>query len=461
MNDQEHNHKETTHMQWLFPISLFLGITFLLLAPVSLISAEHIVAAYYENFSQYRPPAGNRQPFSPKMIDTNILTDLYYAFAGFGYVTKSVNPSNPHLTGDFTIQPMEGNDQSVLYPQILKLKQESKNGLRTFLSIGGWNFNDPNDSEGMGKNTYRLFSEMVSNSANRKQFIDSAIAYAHRYGFDGIDIDWEYPGDVSRGGTIDDFNNFIEFLKECSAAFSQAEPRLYLSYAAPPFVPVGLPKNFQEDPDSYFKWLAQCAQYLDRMNVMAYDYHGPFDDPKITGANSPLNRDTNPKSNFYIAKTLENYLNNGVPANKIVLGMPTFGHSFAGVTGLSSMDNGPGKLFQTAGAPGPSTGHAGLLAYFEISDMIKQKHLTFGADPVTSTAYGYHISHQTWVSFDTPDTIKLKAQMALDKNLRGVMFWAVDMDEYQWEPRYPNIRNAWNVFQLPSKDLLQIEKSID
>lgn len=416
-------------------------------------SSKHkVIAAYYENFSVYRPPVGNRPPFSPKMIDTDILTDLYFAFAGFGYVTKSVNPANPHLNGNFTIEPMQKEDQTILYPQILELKKSSKNGLRTFLSIGGWNFNDPQDAEGTGKYTYLLFSQMVSNQVFRKQFIDSSIAYAHRYGFDGIDIDWEYPGDLTRGGSIEDFDNFLLFLKECSSAFASANPRLYLSYAAPPFVPIGLPKKFQDEPDIFFKWLAQCSNYLDHLNVMAYDYHGPFDIPKITGVNAPLNRDTNPKSTLYIEKTLQNYLNNGVPADKIILGIPIFGHSYAGVSGLSKNDHGPGKPFQHAGSPGPSTNHAGLLAYFEISDMIKRGQLNFAADTVTSTGYGYHISMQSWVSFDTPETTKLKAQKALDQNLKGVMFWAVDLDEYHWDPKYPNIRSAWDLFHPKTRN---------
>lgn len=423
-----------------------------LLIAVSQVTANSlssfVVGAYYENYSQYWPPSGNRKPFSLSLIDTNILTDLNYAFAIFGFVTKSVNPSNPHLTEDFTIQPTEVNDQSVLYPQLLKLKQVSKNGLRVFLTIGGWNFNDPNDPQGTGKYTYRLFSRMISNSANRKQFIDSAINYAHRYGFDGIDLDWEYPGDLSRGGSIDDFNNFIEFLKECSEAFTKTNPPLYLSYDAPPSVPSGLPKSFQDEPNAFFRWIAQCAPYLDHINILAYDYHDPFNIPKITGANAPLNRDTNPESPYYIAKTLDNYLNNGVPANKIVLGMPIFGHSYAGVSGLTSGDAGPGKLFETAGIPGPSTKRAGLLSYYEISDMIADKLLSFGTDNVTSTAYGYNIQGQKWVSFDTPDTIKLKVEMALQRKLKGVIFWSVDMDEYQWEPKFPNIRIAWGVFTI-------------
>jgi len=410
----------------------FLYIFSLLLLVIPIDASERIVAAYYENYAHYRPALKERPAFSLSSINTDLLTDLYYAFAGF--------------SNDFKIQPMQENDKSVLYPQILKLKQNAKNNLRVFLCIGGWNFNNPDDPEGVGAHTAPLFSQMVSNPANRKQFIDSAIDYAHLYGFDGIDIDWEYPGDLQRGGTAADLDNFIEFLKECSAAFGKTTPALYLSFAAPAHVPFGLPQNWRDDPQRYFRWIAQCAPYVDRINLMAYDYHGPFDIPKITGANAPLSRDTDPKSPLCIAKSVENYLNNGVPANKIVLGMPAFGHSFAGVSDLSPEDSGPGKPFSTAGDPGPSTQLAGLLAYFEVSDKIAKGEFSFGTDAVTHTAYGYHLSSQQWASFDTPETIKLKAQLALDKNLKGVFLWAVDMDEYHWEPKYPLLHSAWSVF---------------
>lgn len=410
-------------------------------------SNSAVVATYYENYAQYRPGINQRPPFSLSMIETDLITDLYYAFAGLGYVTKSVNPENPHFTGDFTIQPTQAQDESVLYPQALKLKQSARGSLKLFLCVGGWNFNDSNDPEGTGSFTYKLFSQMVSKAENRKQFIDSAVEYLHRFGFDGLDIDWEYPGDITRGGNPEDFSNFVTFLTECKTAFERTNPPLLLSYSAPAFVPVGLPQAYRDAPQKFFRWLAECAEHLDRINIMAYDYHGPFDRPKITGANSPLSRDTKSESTLFIAETLRNYLNNGVPADKMVLALPAFGHSYAQVLHLSENDSGPGKPFETPGAPGPATHLAGFLAYFEIADMLAQKKLFLGADKITSTAFAYQIADQKWVSFDTPETIKLKAQMAQDKRLKGIALWAIDLDEYYWQPRFPNLRSASKVFK--------------
>lgn len=437
-------------MQWLILLSCSLfSLIHVELLVATETSSSYVVAAYYENYSGHLTPTENRPAFAPAMIDPNILTDIYFAFASFGYISKAVDPTNPHLTGDYTIQPTEKNDQTELYPQIMALKKRSKNGLRIFLSIGGWNFNDPQDKEGVGDKTYRLFSQMVAVSANRKQFIDSAIEYAHKYGFDGIDIDWEYPGDLKRGGTPDDFNHFLTFLQECSKAFNETTPPLLLSIATPATVPSNLPSRFHDEPSTFFKWLAQCAQYVDRLNIMTYDYHGPFDVPKITGVNTPLYRDTNPKSSNYIAKTLQNYLENGVPAKKIVMGLATFGHSYAGVAELSLQSHGPGKPFETGGSPGLSTNQVGFLSYFEIIDMLTQKKIIGSLDKTTMTAQGYDLPTKFWVSYDNPDTIKEKARMALKQNLKGVMFWSVNMDEYHKELKYPNIYSAWKIFYPP------------
>ncbi len=422
----------------------------LIATSVQLLAANSnpVVGAYYENWSQYRPPSQGRSTFFPNLIDPTIITDLYYAFAVFGFVTKSIDPQNPHLTGDYTVQPVEWNDQSVLYPEVMALKKINPN-LRNILSIGGWSFNDPKDP--MGQYTYKLFSEMASTPENRNNFITSAIAYAHKYGFDGIDIDWEYPGDSTRGGNPEDFDNFFALLQEFYSASKSANPSLILTYASPAIVPTNVPEPYQSNPSLYFEWLAKCAPYLDRFNLMAYDYHGPFDVPALTGVNAPLTRDSDPKGTKYIAETIANYVNNGVPASKIVLGMPTYGHSYAGVSSMTDADNGPGKPFTSAGPAGPSTGSPGLLAYFEIADMTATSQLIFASDVPTRTAYGYNLSKQEWVSFDTPDTIALKVQFAIENDLLGGMFWAVDDDEYQWGTKYPNIRQGYSLF-YPSKE---------
>lgn len=428
-------------MKYKGSIQVFITLSFLLIFS-NLEAKPFHVGAYYQNYSQHFTPTAGRPPFSPEKIDPGMITELYFAFACIGYITKAIDPENPRLTGDFTIQPTEPNDHTTLYPAVIALKKRSPS-LKVMLSIGGWNLNNPADPN-LGQYTYQIFSQMISSKENRKQFIDSAISIAHQYGFDGIDIDWEYPGDLTRGSNETDLNLFEEFLHECSTAFKAANPPLLLGHAVPAAVPYGLPEKYRNEPKLYFQMIARWAQWLDTINIMAYDYHVPHGNPMITGVNAPLSRDTAPESPYYIAKTLDNYLGNGVPAEKLVLGLPIYGHSFSGVKGAE-----PGQPYSAPGAPGPYTKEEGLLSYLEISDSLLHHQLEGTFDSVTSTMISYN-RDGLWISHDNPKTIELKVKMAKDRGLKGVYFWAIDLDEYYWLPVYPNIRAAKNALSVSS-----------
>jgi chitinase len=159
------------------------------------------LVGYFENWAQYRP-AGNGQ-FFPDQIDPILFTHINFAFGLLGFVTWSVDPTanrtgDQRYTGDYTIQPIEWNDQCKLYPALQALKQRNPS-LKTLLSIGGWSINSCDDMPASGNPhpygpyTCQLFSKMASTPEGRSQFIKSAIAYAGKYGFDGIDIDWSTP----------------------------------------------------------------------------------------------------------------------------------------------------------------------------------------------------------------------------------------------------------------------------
>ena len=66
-----------------------------------------------------------------------------------------------------------------LYAKVVALK---KHGIKVLIALGGWN-----DSAG-GK-----YSVMVNNPASRRRFIENAVIFINQYGFDGLDLDWEYP----------------------------------------------------------------------------------------------------------------------------------------------------------------------------------------------------------------------------------------------------------------------------
>ncbi|KAF5244120.1 hypothetical protein FANTH_7875 [Fusarium anthophilum] len=130
---------------------------------------------------------------------------------------------------------------------------------------GGFDFSNENTSN------HNTWSDMVSTKANRAAFIQSARAYMDAYGFQGIDLDWEYPGEPKRGGRkLADTRNFSMLLKEMRAAYG-GKYGISLTLA----------------PDYwYLRWFDAKAMepYVDFFGFMAYDLHGYWDeDVKILG----------------------------------------------------------------------------------------------------------------------------------------------------------------------------------
>jgi chitinase len=159
-------------------------------------------------------------------------------------------------------------------------------------------------------------------------------------------------------------------------------------------------------------------QYLDWINLMSYDMHGSWD-PTV-GFNTPLY--CPPGDTMCIDYAVDAYIKAGTPPSKLVMGLGTYGRSWA----LSNPANtNPGSAASGPGTAGKCTGEGGILSYYEVKDFIAAG-ATVKYDAVAVAQYAY--SGNQWVSYDSPETIKSKIEYAHAKALGGAMVWALDLD---------------------------------
>jgi chitinase len=317
----------------------------------------------------------------PGQVDARSLTRINYAFA---------NIENGRIVTGFA-------DDQQNFAFLNSLKQQNPS-LTVLVSVGGWLWSTN-------------FSDVSLTQQSRDVFIQSVMAFLKQYNLDGLDIDWEYPGMVGAGHPFrpEDKQNFTALVKELRARFNaetaKTHKRLYLTIAA------GASDDFLAHTE-----MAKVQQFLDTVNLMAYDYYEPGSDA-ITGHHAPLF--TNPADPKKISAdaSIEAFEKAGVPAAKILLGMPFYGHVWGQVA------NSNHGLYQ-AGKPIPH-------AYSSYGD-IRESMLDHGYDrywdSTASVPYLYNPEKQIFVSYEDPQSIATKCGYVLTHKLGGVMFWDYESD---------------------------------
>ena len=223
--------------------------------------------------------------------------------------------------------------------------------------------------------------------------------------FDGIDIDWEYPveGGVTQG-LPEDTRNFTAMVAEFRRQLDAVRPGLLLTAALP--AEAELYKNFE---------LKKISHTMNELSIMAYDLH--WNSEPITNLHSPLFHDLAdpskpPMDTHFGDYAVQGFLQAGVPARKVILGIPFYGK---GWTGVKDTNHG---LYQPA--TGPAKDWGGYRMLKALPDADRQ----YYAAPATCSVW----SGENFWSYDCPEALHRKMDYIRSHHLGGVMFWELSQD---------------------------------
>jgi len=281
--------------------------------------------------------------------------------------------------------------------------------LRLAISIGGWG-----GSAG--------FSDAALNDASRRKFAGSAIdLFIRRWPglFDGIDIDWEFPvegglkGNVERPEDKQNFTLLLAELRRGLDAQGARDKRHYELTIAASARPSEL-ANIE---------VAKIVPLLDFINVMTYDYHTGF---HYAHFNAPLYAVANdPTPDLTIDSTMRVFGNSGVPAQKLLIGIPFFGRAFGGVANVN------GGLLQPAPTPPKdwrdSDGDWRRIAATRLRDPRYVRHWETKA----RVPWLYDATSKNWISYDDPESVRAKMDYVREHSFGGVVIWELLADDGQ------------------------------
>ncbi|KAF8551632.1 glycoside hydrolase family 18 protein [Imleria badia] len=348
-------------------------------------STSYIQAAYFTNWGIY---AAN---FQPTDIDPSQLTHILYAFAdvsadtGEAFLTDSWADEEKHFAGDSWND--QGNNLYGCLKQLYLLKLAHRH-LKVLLSIGGWTYSQDGH-----------FS-FLTDSDLRGNFVASVVHLVEDYGFDGVDIDFEYPANDAEG------QGFLDLMTSLRGAFDD------LATANGDDTPYELTVAVSAGSQNYeFYPVAQLDQVLTYWNLMAYDYAGSW----LSFADNQSNLYGGSRTGVSTDAAVNYYISSGATPGKIIMGIPLYGRAFENTDGIG----------QPYSGVGPGTLEAGIYSY----KYLPLPGAVVSEDPVDVASYSYDSVKRELVSYDVPDIVRIKAEYVAFNALGGCMFWELSTDK--------------------------------
>lgn len=274
--------------------------------------------------------------------------------------------------------------------QLNLLKRRNRN-LKLLLSIGGWTYS-------------ANFKNPASTPQGRAAFARSSLDLLKNLGFDGIDIDWEYPQDPAEASHLVQLLAAVRHELDAYAQKLGGPQRFELTVACPAGA-----QNYQKMD------IRAMDKLLDFWNLMAYGYAGSWDSVSGHQANLFPSRDNPRCTPFSTAAAVDYYVSQGVAPSKIVLGMPLYGRAFENT-------DGPGKPYQGVG---DGTWERGVYDYKRLP--LDGAGVCYDAG--VGASYCFDEQQRRLVSYDTPPMTTAKADFVKQRGLGGAMWWESNADK--------------------------------
>ncbi|KAG2027031.1 hypothetical protein GB937_000767 [Aspergillus fischeri] len=350
---------------------------------------QKIQVAYFEAWNHKRKCL----TMDVGQIDTDKYTHIHFAFAD--------------VTKDFNVDISAVKEQFDLF--------KGMSGIKKIISFGGWDFSTM-------PGTFNILREAVK-PANRDIFQKNLVAFVNEHKLDGLDLDWEYPGapdipDIPAGDPQAGMDYYY-LLSNVKKALGSSKS---VSFAGP--ASYHYLKSFP---------MEQMGASLDYIIYMTYDLHGQWDyGNKWTSPGCPSGNCLRSHVNETETKdALSMITKAGVPSNKVVVGVASYGRSFkmaeAGCTGPICKFTGTSRISNAA--KGRCTETGGYISNAEIDEIINSGKVTKQWTDVGSNFLVYNDTE--WVAYMDDKMKATRAEFYDSYNFAGTTDWAVDLQEFR------------------------------